>query len=61
MGALKKFCDGDDRIIFVYEADGELIASSRAPDASKMGKPRAPLVVHASALTSDLLISRDLA
>ena len=38
MGALKKFCDGDDRIIFVYEADGELIASSRAPDASKMGK-----------------------
>lgn len=38
MGMIKKFCDGDDGCIFVYEADGDLTADLRAPSAAKMGK-----------------------
>jgi len=36
--ALSKFCDSDDRCVFVFEADGELQASSRVPAPDKMGK-----------------------
>jgi len=34
----KKFCDSDDRCVFVYEVDGELTANGRPPHPSKMGK-----------------------
>jgi len=33
-----KFCDSDDRCVFVYEGDGELQANSRIPPPDKMGK-----------------------
>ena len=36
--ALSKFCDSDDRCVFVFEVDGELQASSRVPAPDKMGK-----------------------
>lgn len=36
--AFKKFCDSDDRCVFVYETDGDLTVSSRPAPAAKMGK-----------------------
>ena len=38
MNALKKFCDSDDRCVFVFEGDGELQVNSRPPPPDKMGK-----------------------
>lgn len=38
MNAFKKFCDSDDRCVFVFEDNGELQVNSRPPPPDKMGK-----------------------
>ena len=38
LNAFKKFCDQDDRCVFVFEGDGELQVNSRPPAPDKMGK-----------------------